>query len=522
MNPNFPNQIPAIVNNGQLTQERMAAMSTMQTGWYGLPNQFFPSCYYSYPNVPNHQNPIMGVPIRPNPRLNPRGRSSSMTNLQTGGKITKNKTSSGRSTPQRKGSPYLLSDNHQNSNRTRVMSEPNLNQPFRYKVGEEPDLRQLLQGPNRTNIHLTKLVTESIQQQLPTGEDATEDNVQEQTYTAPTRRNPWGLQSYKQIIIEAIEKSKDKRLTLNDVYQYFVDTNPYFAERQGKESMDKWKNSVRHNLSLHKETFQRKQELDERTKKQNSFWCLCPPPVRNQVKQQQRSGLDVIYSGREYQSQNEWKSEYYTTEYYEEAPYEQQFTKSPCSTQVQPTTLIQSNQLSNEMPFMNESNPQFFARQQKISSQQFEQLFEQQQMCNITSPVVINTTGYSASPIPDPHPNNQNYDNAFDEIDFRPDEEHMLNQVGRTYSNQYESNIANFNPVVSNCRPICNDISLGIQKIELYQSDEMSPLANVDGDTKRTTTQTYDSGNGDGNVQEIIHDIDSNNTKVCINLDTIF
>lgn len=42
-------------------------------------------------------------------------------------------------------------------------------------------------------------------------------------------------------------ESKDKQLTLNEIYNWFQDTFAYFRRNAAT-----WKNAVRHNLSLHK------------------------------------------------------------------------------------------------------------------------------------------------------------------------------------------------------------------------------------------------------------------------------
>ena len=52
--------------------------------------------------------------------------------------------------------------------------------------------------------------------------------------------------SYISLIANAILSSKEKRLVLSDIYQYVLDTQPYFRNKAGQG----WRNSIRHNLSL--------------------------------------------------------------------------------------------------------------------------------------------------------------------------------------------------------------------------------------------------------------------------------
>ncbi|KAL7671534.1 hypothetical protein ACOME3_006429 [Neoechinorhynchus agilis] len=65
-------------------------------------------------------------------------------------------------------------------------------------------------------------------------------------------KNPWGNISYAQMICYAINTSVWRRLTLSQICQWISTNIPYFSTRTDPKSSWGWKNSIRHNLSLHK------------------------------------------------------------------------------------------------------------------------------------------------------------------------------------------------------------------------------------------------------------------------------
>ncbi|XP_076466220.1 forkhead box protein O-like [Babylonia areolata] len=87
-----------------------------------------------------------------------------------------------------------------------------------------------------------------------------------------SRRNAWGNLSYADLITKAIQSSPEKRLTLSQIYDWMVQNVPYFKDKGDSTSSAGWKNSIRHNLSLHSR-FMRIQ--NEGTGK-SSWWVINP------------------------------------------------------------------------------------------------------------------------------------------------------------------------------------------------------------------------------------------------------
>ncbi|XP_068188145.1 forkhead box protein O1-A-like [Antennarius striatus] len=98
-----------------------------------------------------------------------------------------------------------------------------------------------------------------------------------QRKSCSSRRNAWGNMSYADLITKAIDSSPEKRLTLSQIYDWMVKSVPYFKDKGDSNSSAGWKNSIRHNLSLHSR-FVRIQ--NEGTGK-SSWWMLNPEGGKN-------------------------------------------------------------------------------------------------------------------------------------------------------------------------------------------------------------------------------------------------
>ncbi|KAK9959411.1 hypothetical protein ABG768_009539 [Culter alburnus] len=96
--------------------------------------------------------------------------------------------------------------------------------------------------------------------------------IPQQPRKSSARRNAWGNYSYADLITQAIESTPEKRLTLAQIYDWMVRNVPYFKDKGDSNSSAGWKNSIRHNLSLHSR-FVRVQ--NEGTGK-SSWWIVNP------------------------------------------------------------------------------------------------------------------------------------------------------------------------------------------------------------------------------------------------------
>ncbi|CAI4228171.1 unnamed protein product [Auanema sp. JU1783] len=106
---------------------------------------------------------------------------------------------------------------------------------------------------------------------------------------AQKKPNPWGEESYSDIIAKALESAPEGRLKLNEIYQWFSDNIPYFRERSSQEEAAGWKNSIRHNLSLHS----RFMRIQNEGAGKSSWWVINPDakPGRN-PRRQRASTID--------------------------------------------------------------------------------------------------------------------------------------------------------------------------------------------------------------------------------------
>ncbi|KAK0423540.1 hypothetical protein QR680_008196 [Steinernema hermaphroditum] len=96
---------------------------------------------------------------------------------------------------------------------------------------------------------------------------------------AQKKPNPWGEESYSDLIAKALEVAPEGRMKLNEIYAWFSENIPYFRERSSQEEAAGWKNSIRHNLSLHN----RFMRIQNEGAGKSSWWVINPDakPGRN-------------------------------------------------------------------------------------------------------------------------------------------------------------------------------------------------------------------------------------------------
>ncbi|CAG5112779.1 Oidioi.mRNA.OKI2018_I69.chr2.g6955.t1.cds [Oikopleura dioica] len=85
--------------------------------------------------------------------------------------------------------------------------------------------------------------------------------------------------TYAELIVEAIKSSKDSRMTLRQIYHWMSRNVREFGPNGGPgcPSTNSWKNSIRHNLSLH-EMFKR---VPNHTRGESAFWVIDTTPSNN-------------------------------------------------------------------------------------------------------------------------------------------------------------------------------------------------------------------------------------------------
>jgi len=84
--------------------------------------------------------------------------------------------------------------------------------------------------------------------------------------------------SYATLILLAINSTQEKRMTLQDIYKWIEDNFPYY-----KNCKKAWKNSIRHNLSLH--SFFLKAHRPSSLPGKGSYWCISPEGKENIMKE---------------------------------------------------------------------------------------------------------------------------------------------------------------------------------------------------------------------------------------------
>ncbi|KAJ8683731.1 hypothetical protein QAD02_019523 [Eretmocerus hayati] len=101
------------------------------------------------------------------------------------------------------------------------------------------------------------------------------------------RTNAWGNLTYAELITQAISSSENQRLTLSQIYDWMITNVDHFKEKRDSSSSSGWKNSIRHNLSLHNRFFR----VANDSAGKSSYWMVNPDISQNS-KSRRRATMD--------------------------------------------------------------------------------------------------------------------------------------------------------------------------------------------------------------------------------------
>lgn len=109
------------------------------------------------------------------------------------------------------------------------------------------------------------------------------------TMKKSNRKNAWGKISYAELISQAISSVADQRLTLSQIYTWIMENVPFFKDKGDRKSSAGWKNSVRHNLSLH-DRFVR---VPNEGPGKSSWWVINPDVGLGQTTRQRTASMEA-------------------------------------------------------------------------------------------------------------------------------------------------------------------------------------------------------------------------------------
>ncbi|EDO31077.1 predicted protein, partial [Nematostella vectensis] len=92
-------------------------------------------------------------------------------------------------------------------------------------------------------------------------------------------QNPWGSESYSEMISKAIMSCPSQEATLHTIYEWIVNNVSYFADKADYPSTHGWKNAIRHTLSIRK----RFTRIIDISSPHSSLWTFTHKAISNRV-----------------------------------------------------------------------------------------------------------------------------------------------------------------------------------------------------------------------------------------------
>lgn len=106
-------------------------------------------------------------------------------------------------------------------------------------ISREPTVAQLLTQPSSSGLNHLMPCHSMIQQSNTPKKKRCRKKPPDQL--AQKKPNPWGEESYSDLIARSLESTPEGRLKLNEIYQWFSDNIPYFRDRSSQEEAAGWK-----------------------------------------------------------------------------------------------------------------------------------------------------------------------------------------------------------------------------------------------------------------------------------------
>lgn len=150
----------------------------------------------------------------------------------------------------------LYSVNYQTRRYPRHNPESCLNKPLKVQKSTEQSLEQRditkeqLRGQDKEDFQrIQKFTMKKLPEIRPKLNG--ESNLIYRPHNNSTRKNPWGAESYSDLISSAISSFPNNRATLQQIYEWIVGNVPHFADKADYPSTKGWKVGLLRLASIH-------------------------------------------------------------------------------------------------------------------------------------------------------------------------------------------------------------------------------------------------------------------------------